>query len=208
MRKLASPWGRGCWQMGGAMCAALLLAGGCAKTPAALPPVDPTTQADPAASSAPYQIGPGDTLEVLVWREEQLSGPVQVRSDGMATIALVGDVRAAGQTPEALAADIRTGLARFVDEPHVVVRVAAPLSRRFYIVGQVRGPGMYELRANQTYLQALAVAGGFTDFADRDDVRIIRRSGAGATIEPDYDAIVEGEAPDPLIEPGDTIVVP
>jgi len=207
MRKLASPWGRGRWQMGGAMCA-VLLAAGCATRPPALPPDVPPMPADQAASSAPYQIGPGDTLEVLVWREEQLSGPVQVRPDGVATVALVGDVRAAGQTPEALAADIRTGLARFVDDPHVVVRVVVAGSRRFYIVGQVRAPGMYEMRANQTYLQALAVAGGFTEFADRDDVRIIRRSGAGATIEPDYDAIVGGEAPDPPIEPGDTIVVP
>ena len=183
--------------MGGAMCAALLLVAGCT----------PTRHVPTAVPDAPkaYRIAPGDTLEVIVWREDKLSGPVQVRPDGMITVPLAGELKAAGLTPEELAQATRDGLARYVDDPNVVVRVAMG-SRRFFVVGNVRAPGMYELRPEQTFLQALAVAGGFTEFAARGRVRIVR---VGAPpVEPDYDAIVQGAAQDVSLEPNDTIVVP
>ena len=184
--------------MGGAIGAALLFAAGC--TPAR--PV--STAMAPEAPKA-YRIAPGDTLEVIVWREDKLSGPVQVRPDGMITVPLAGELKAAGLTPEELAQATRDGLARYVDDPNVVVRVAMG-SRRFFVVGNVRAPGMYELRPEQTFLQALAVAGGFTEFAARGRVRIVR---VGAPpVEPDYDAIVKGAAQDVSLEPNDTIVVP
>ena len=162
----------------------------------------------PSQNSSPYLIGAGDTLELLVWHEAELSGPVPVRPDGMISIALIGDVQAAGLTPEALAARIHSDLSHFVDSPNVVVRVASTGSRRFFIIGNVRSPGTYDLRADQTLLQALAVAGGLTEFARPGSLRIIRSGGQAASIEPDYDAIVRGEAPDIAIQPNDTIVVP
>jgi len=183
--------------VGAAMCAALLFVAGCV-------PSRPLPTAVPDAPKA-YRIAPGDALDVIVWREDKLSGPVQVRPDGMITVPLAGELKAAGLTPEELAQNTATGLARFVDNPNVVVRVAMG-SRRFFVVGNVRTPGMYELRPEQTFLQGLAVAGGFTEFAARGRVRIVR---VGAPpLEPDYDAIVKGAAQDVSLEPNDTIVVP
>ena len=179
------------------MCAVLLLLLGCA----ASKPIAPAE----TAPAGPYRIGTGDTLEIVVWHETQLSGPVQVRPDGMITVALIGDIAAAGSTPEKLADDIKQGLVRYVDSPNVSVKVVAS-GRRFFIIGNVRAPGSYELRPEQTFLQALAVAGGFTEFASRGSVRIFR---AGkAPLEPDYKAIVRGTAADIPLEPNDTIVVP
>ncbi|MFI5397437.1 MAG: polysaccharide biosynthesis/export family protein [Candidatus Binatia bacterium] len=184
--------------MGGAICAALLFLMGCASTR----PL-PTPAADAPKA---YRIAPGDTLDVIVWREDKISGQVQVRPDGMITVPLAGDLKAAGLTPEEVAKAVREALARFIDDPNVVVRVAAMNSRRFFVVGNVRAPGMYELRPDQTFLQALAVAGGFTEFAARTHVRIVR---IGASpLEPDYGAIVKGDAQDMPLEPNDTIVVP
>jgi polysaccharide export outer membrane protein len=118
----------------------------------------------------------------------------------------VGDLPAAGQTPEQLASTISDALTRYIDKPNVVVRVAATGSRHFFVMGQVRAPGMYELRAGETLIQALAVAGGFTDFASQGHVKIIR---AGtAPMEVDYKAVVRGDQPDVLLELNDTIVVP
>jgi polysaccharide export outer membrane protein len=155
----------------------------------------------------PYIVGTGDTLEVIVWGEDKLSGPVQVRPDGMITIALVGDVAAAGRSADELAAELQSRLTQYVSSPNVVVRVQATGSRRFFVIGNVRAPGAYDMTADQTFLQALAKAGGLNEFADADDVRIIRRSGASPVL-PDYDAITRGDVPDVVLEPDDTIVVP
>jgi polysaccharide export outer membrane protein len=176
--------------------------------PAEAPAAAEAPTAAGRSSPAPYQIGAHDTLDIIVWGEDRVSGPVQVRPDGMITVALVGDVPAAGMTPEALSESIRTGLSRFIDSPNVVVRVAATGSRRYFIIGNVRAPGAYDLRADQTFLQALSVAGGFTDFASRGAVRIIRQSGGPLPDRIDYNAVVSGDAPDIRLEPNDTIVVP
>ena len=190
-------------RMGGAICALTLLMSGCA----ASQPASSLEQRD-AATPERYEIGADDTLDVIVWREEKVSGPVQVRPDGMITVPLLGDVAAAGHTPEQLAEDLRQGLARYIDNPNVVIRVTTMGSRRFFVIGNVRTPGMYEMRPNQTYLQALAVAGGFTEFAKRGSVRILRKMGGGTPLEPNYDAITRGEVPDVRLEPNDTIIVP
>lgn len=180
------------------MCALLLAFGACASSkPVPVPqPVAPT----------PYRIAAGDTLDIVVWGEDKVSGTAPVRPDGMISVALVGDLPAAGQTPEELAIRIREALSRFIDKPNVVVRVATTGSRHFFIMGQVRAPGMYDLRAGQTLIQALAVAGGFTDFANQSHVKVIR-AGA-APMEVDYKAVVRGNVPDVLLESNDTIVVP
>jgi len=183
--------------MGGAICILSMLAG-CATTSVTVAPEVPMP--------GPYQIAAGDTLEILVWREENVSGKVDVRPDGMITLPLAGDVRAAGMTPEDLGKTLHDRLSQFIDNPNVVVRVVTMGSRRYFVVGNVRSPGMFDLRADLTFLQAMAVAGGFTDFAARGKVRIIRVS--APPVMADYDAIVKGIAPDIRLEPNDTIVVP
>ena len=187
--------------MGGAICVTLLVLVGCAAQ-------QPVVRPDPPPPAAPYQIGAGDTLEVIVWKEDKISGPVQVRPDGKITMALIGDVPAAGTTPEALAESIGTGLSRFIDSPNVAVRVVATGSRKFFVIGNVKTPGTYDLRADQTFLQALSVAGGFTEFANRGAVRIIRQAGGAPSALVNYDAVVRGDVPDIRLEPNDTIVVP
>ena len=184
--------------MGGAICILLLMLAGCATPKPTVPPEVPEPR--------PYRIAAGDTLEILVWREDQVSGRVDVRPDGIITVPLAGEVRAAGSTPEELARALHDALAQFIDNPNVVVRVAVMGSRRYFVVGNVRSPGMFDLRADLTFLQAMAVAGGFTDFAARGQVRIIRVDAPALT--PDYEAIVRGDAPDVRLEANDTIVVP
>ncbi len=187
-------------RMGGAMCVFLFALAACA----ASRPV-PASQPQ-AASSSPYRIAPGDTLDIVVWGEDRASGTVQVRPDGMITVALVGDLAASTLTPEELAVAIREALAQFIDKPNVVVRVAAAGSRQFFVMGNVRSPGVYELRPGQTLIQALAVAGGFSEFANQSHVKIMRNG--TDPIERDYNAVVRGDAPDVVLERGDTIVVP
>lgn len=180
------------------MCALVLALGACGSSKPVPPPQ--------AVPPSPYRIAAGDTLDIVVWGEDKVSGTAQVRPDGMISVALVGDLPAAGLTPEELANKIRDALARYIDKPNVVVRVAATGSRHFFVMGNVRAPGMYDLRAGQTLIQALAVAGGFTDFASQSHVKIIR-AGA-APMEINYKAVVAGDVPDLLLESNDTIVVP
>lgn len=180
------------------MCALILAAGACAPSKPAPPPPLPTPN--------PYRIAAGDTLDIVVWGEDKVSGTTQVRPDGMISVALVGDLPAAGVTPEQMADRIREALTRFIDSPNVVVRVAATGSRHFFVMGNVRTPGMYDLRAGQTLIQALAVAGGFTEFARESRVKVIRAG--SAPMEIDYNAVVRGDQPDVLLELNDTIVVP
>lgn len=189
--------------MGGAIAAIIVMTtlSACAP-PSSNPPQPPVPRA-----AVPYRIGPGDVLDVLVWREESLSGPVTVRSDGMISVSLAGDVKAEGLTPEEVATTIETSLRRFIEAPKVVVRVTQS-GRRFYVVGNVKGPGMYGLLPQQTLVQAVALAGGFTEFADRDSIRIIRQAGPQVQREYDYDAIISGDAPDIELEPNDTLIVP
>jgi len=184
--------------MGGAMCAALLLAACSSRKP--MPPQD-------LAAPDSYRITAGDTVEVIVWNEPQVSGPVQVRADGMITLPLLGDVQAAGTSPEELGETIRQGLTRFIDGPNVVVRLSAS-SQRYFMIGNVASPGMYELRPNLTLLQAVAIAKGLGPFADSGAIRIIRPASPNSPLEPDYDAIIKGKQPDVLLRNNDTIVVP
>ena len=189
--------------MGGAIAAAMLMFSLVSCMPAATVPPAP-----PAARTAePYRIGTGDVLEILVWREDTVSGPVTVRTDGMISVSLIGDTKAEGLTPEELSKQIEQALLKFIEAPKVVVRVTQS-ARRFYIVGNVAQPGMFNLLPQQTLVQAIALCGGFSQFADRGSIRIIRQAGPQVAPEYDYDLIISGEVPDVMLESNDTIVVP
>jgi polysaccharide export outer membrane protein len=162
-------------------------------------------------SDQPYRIGREDLLDVAVWRDADLSRTLPVRPDGFISLPMVGEVRAEGRTPTELSDEIREALKPYVQEPRVTVVVREVNSSRVFITGEVAHPGAYPLRGRVSILQAIALAGGFTDFADRDGIVVLRRSGTdGSTIPVSYSELVE--APDknePLIlRPGDTIVVP
>jgi polysaccharide export outer membrane protein len=155
-----------------------------------------------------YRIGPSDQLQVIVWKEPDLTRDVTVRFDGMITVPLVGDVQAAGQTPMQLAESLTKGLRQYVEAPRVTVGVSQASSFRFFVVGQVTKSGEYPLSDHTTALQGLALAGGFREFAKLEGIVIVRRN---QTVVPvNYKRITEGKdlSQNVPLSPGDTIVVP
>jgi polysaccharide export outer membrane protein len=162
----------------------------------------------PAAAAPEYTIGPADVLQVIVWREPELTRSATVRFDGMVTIPLLGDVSAAGRTPAQLAEVLTQGLRRFIETPRVTVGIEQATSARFYVVGQVGKSGEFPLSGPTTVLQALALAGGFRDFAKTEGIVIVRRD--QSTVAVNYKRIADGKdvAQNVLLLPGDTIVVP
>jgi polysaccharide export outer membrane protein len=170
-------------------------------------------QAAPTVAPAPlgsdYVLAIGDKLRVEVYREPQLSQSVEVRPDGKITLPLVGDVGAAGITTRKLGESLSERLREFLTNPVVTVIVAEANPPTIYVMGEVRSPGAIPLRAPLTVLQALAMAGGFAEFANTKNIRILRRSPAGVdTIRFNYkEALDSGERP-LMLQPGDTVIVP
>jgi len=169
------------------------------------------SHARPSVSVDPYQIGTGDELEVVVWKQPTLSGKVTVSPDGTVTIPLVGHVPAAGRTADQLQAELRDRLGHFVKDPNVMVRVADEHSMIFYVVGEVHRPGVFTLHSGEVLSQAIAEAGGFSDFADASKIRIVRRSPIEVTkVTVDYRRILNGHDldADMQLQRGDTVFVP
>ncbi len=166
----------------------------------------------PATSNPYYIIGPQDVLNIDVWKEAELTRTVPVRPDGKISLPLLDDVQAAGLTPDQLAAQITAGLRKFVTDPQVTVMVAQINSQRVYIMGEVSRPGAYPLLPGMTVLQALSSAGGFTIFANRKKIYVLRvESGKQEKIPFNYKAAVNGKDQNQSmmqVEAGDTIVVP
>jgi polysaccharide biosynthesis/export protein len=158
-----------------------------------------------------YLVGPGDVLEVVVWKEADLSKDVTVRLDGRITVPLLGDVDAAGRTPQRLAEEIASRLAKFIATPQVTVGVTTAGSSRFYVIGMVANSGEYKFTGRTTVVQALALAGGFQQFAKTDSIVIIRRVKGVQTFLPvNYKRLAEARdaTQNIFISPGDTILVP
>ena len=160
-----------------------------------------------------YVIGPEDVIEVSVWKNTDLSKVVKVRPDGQISLPLIGDVKASGLTPTALKDAIAAKLKEYKETPMVSVIVQEINSYNVFVIGEVVHPGKYSLKSNTTFLQALSLAGGFTAYASRNDIRLMRqdpRTLAVTEIRVKYDSVVSGKNPqrDILLKPGDTIVVP
>jgi len=161
------------------------------------------------ALESAYLIGASDLLEISVWGEQNLSRQVSVRTDGFISLPLVGDIEAAGKTPAQLKADLESGLSKFVKDPRCAIIVLEPRSKRYYVQGQVARPGQYTLDQQLTLTQVIPIAGGFTEFADEDDIVILRGEGEQKVrLEIDFNRIIKGKAEDVPIKPGDTIIVP
>jgi polysaccharide export outer membrane protein len=159
----------------------------------------------------PYRIGKGDSLDVLVWGREQLSGRLHVAGDGMITMPLIGETNAAGLTTAELQKQLTHKLSRFVHDPNVTVRVASPASQVFYVLGEVKRAGKYQLAAGEVLSQALAEAGGPTEFANLRKVKIIRYADEKPVeMTVNYNAVAsDGDlSADVPISRGDTILVP
>jgi polysaccharide export outer membrane protein len=141
-------------------------------------------QAAPVVPNTPpadYVIGADDILTVKVWQDERMSGDVVVRPDGMVTLALINDIAAAGLTPEQFRAAVKTAAGKFVQEPTVDVVVKQINSRRVFMTGEVAKPAAYPLSSRMTVMQAIAMAGGLTEYANKGRVTILRTEG-GKTV--------------------------
>ena len=159
----------------------------------------------------PYRIGADDELEIVVWNQPQLSGKVIVASDGTIAMPLIGRVPAAGQTPDALKAELEKRYTQYVHDPNATVRVSDPASHVFYVVGEVNKPGAYKLHSGEVLSQALAEAGGFGEFADPSKIRILRhRETETVVLTVNYNLVRSGGdiSADVPVEPGDTVSVP
>jgi polysaccharide biosynthesis/export protein len=160
-----------------------------------------------------YVIGPEDVLEILVWKNENLSRVVTVRPDGNISLPLIGEVRAAGLDPEALRDEIVARVSEYQIVPGVSVIVNEVNSYNVYILGEVNAPGKYQLKSNTTLLQVISLAGGFTPFASRNDIKVLRKKNLESQEEVfkiRYKDIVSKEdaTQNIILKPGDTIVVP
>ncbi len=178
--------------------------------PAAQAPAPPAPPA-PAEEVLSYSVAPGDVLRIAVWKEPELSGDVFVRLDGMITVPLVGDIRAAGKTTGQIAAEVRDGLRPFLETPQVTVTVTQAVSARFYVIGEVTTSGAFPLTGRITVLQALALAGGFREFAKRERIVVIREARGERKAIPfnfrDLEAGINLEQ-NIVVEAGDTVIVP
>jgi polysaccharide export outer membrane protein len=158
-----------------------------------------------------YLIGPGDILNIYVWKEPELTQDVTVMSDGRISFPLIGEITVQGQTVTSLKEEITEKLKAYVTTPEVTVIVRESRSRIIYTIGKLAQPGPYPLEANMTVLQGLSTAGGFTEWADTKSIRVIRREGNRERhLRFNYNDFISGRniEENVLLEPNDTIVVP
>jgi polysaccharide export outer membrane protein len=149
-----------------------LLAAGAAQNVEPRPPLG-------AFGESEYRLGPDDVIEVFVWKEPELSTTVVVRPDGNVSLPLIGELPANGKTSVQLQREITLKLKELVSEPVVNVMVKEVNSAKVSVLGEVRNPGMYKIRDRATLLDAVALAGGFTEYAKRDKVTVIRSTADG-----------------------------
>ncbi len=198
------------WVTGLVLCCGAV---GAANQPA---PAATSPTASPTASTAAilppgYQLRPGDTLLVSVWKETDLQGEVLIRPDGGMSFALAGELQAAGHTVAELTSMLETRIRKFIPDAVVTVSVKAAAGNRIYVVGKVTRPGDFPLVGPMTVMQALSLAGGATPFADTNGIRILRLNGDRQTsIRFRYSDIARGRKLDQniLLQNGDTVVVP
>jgi polysaccharide biosynthesis/export protein len=170
----------------------------------------PAPQA-PSINDTEYRLGPGDKLRVEVYKDPQLSQSVQVRPDGKITLPLAGDLEATGRTPIELRDTITKSLKEYVTNPTVTVIVVEALASQVYVMGEVTHPGTMQLHGPTTILQALAMAGGFKEFANTKDVKVLRPKGSGNAVETirfNYKDVLNGDAKPFYLRSGDTVIVP
>src|SRR5687767_6518187 len=154
------------------------------------------------AVAADYKLVPGDKLRIEVYRDAQLSQSVQVRPDGKITLPLANDVVAAGRTPTELRDAIVTSLKPFIATPTVTVMVVETVPPMIFVMGEVNGAGPQPLTGKVDVLQALAMAKGFTDFANKKDIKIKRGT---QLIKFNYNDAVNGRGAPVYLQPGDTV---
>ncbi|UZP67594.1 polysaccharide export protein [Desulfovibrio mangrovi] len=165
-----------------------------------------------AGQLSSFRLGCGDVLEIAVWGDESLTRKVVVRPDGNISFPLVGDIKAAGNTVEQLRTECANRIKEYVPNAPVTVMLQELGSAKIFIVGKVNRPGMYLMDGPYTVLQALALAGGMTPYAEEDAIQVVRVSDSGEQkyVAFDYVEAVSGKSLEKNITlmPGDTVLVP
>jgi polysaccharide export outer membrane protein len=167
-----------------------------------------------AYSTGDYKIGSEDVLDVIVWKSPDLSKVVSVRPDGKISLPLIGDIVVEGLTVAQVKQDLEARLKEFKESPNVSVVVQQVNSYGIYVLGEVAKPGRYQMKTFTTVLQAISTAGGFTPYAAKNKMFVLRKSSNAGTetrIDVSYDDIISGGgnvSQNILLIPGDTVVVP
>lgn len=159
-----------------------------------------------------YVVGPEDVLSISVWKNPDLSKTVTVRPDGMISLPLVGDIKAAGLTPEELRKEVLVKVKPYQDTAVISVIVETVNSYKVYVIGEVKNPGMYLLKSNATVLNAIALSGGFSQYASKSKVVLIRKrpdnKGEEKIVIKFKELVYEDSDRNSTLKPGDTIFVP
>jgi polysaccharide export outer membrane protein len=162
-----------------------------------------------ATNSTDYKMVVGDKLRVEVYKDPQMSQSLQIRPDGKITLPLLGDVAAAGKTPAALRDSLTSSLKEFITSPVVTVIVVEAQPQTVTVIGEVNAPGTHPIKGQTTVIEALAMAGGFKDFANTKNITIQRSTPTGTTrIKFNYKDAIKSESKQMCVEPGDVIIVP
>ncbi len=186
-------------------------AGAYAQNQSARPPRPVGTAGSGTATTMPdYRLVAGDKLRVEVYKDDKLSQSLQVRPDGKITLPLIGDIAAAGRTSLELRDAIATSLKEYNTNPIVTVMVVETVPPLVYVMGEVNSAGPQPLKGDMTVLQALSAAGGFKDFANTKNIRVLRRGAGGiqTTLSFNYKDAIRGVTKPIVLQPGDTIIVP
>lgn len=174
------------------------------KAPTGVTPMQTAAPIDPKT----FELGPEDIIAIRVWREPELSFAAQIRPDGKITMQLVGEIQAAGLTPDQLKQSVVDKLSEYINKPEVSVSVQQVLSRRYYITGEVNRAGAFPLVVPTTILEALTNAGGFREFANTKKITVLRKG--GKILKFNYAEVIKGKNMDQnvLVQNGDYINVP
>ena len=161
--------------------------------------------------SEEYIIGPEDVIEVVAWNDASISRTVIVRPDGKISLPLIDDIKAAGLTAEELMLILTARFREFVGNPDLTVIISEINSWKIYLHGEIVSPGLYHIKSNTTILQAIALAGGLSEWAKQDKIKVISTNDVETEIKTvNYGKIVDGKDLDQniVLKPGDTIIVP
>jgi polysaccharide export outer membrane protein len=164
-----------------------------------------------SAQTLPYEIGPGDVVEISVWRDESLSRTLIVPPDGIISFPLIGDIKMESMTVDKLRLKVTKLLANYVPDATVTVILTELNSLRAYVIGKVNKPGVYSITMDTTVMQILSIAGGLNPFADEDQIHILRRINNKTIKVPfDYSQVLKGNNLEQniVLKRGDVVVVP
>jgi polysaccharide export outer membrane protein len=182
----------------------ILLAASAVLTPA-------MAQEAAAPARLDYRVNAGDTLEISVWKEEDLQREVLVRPDGGMSFPLAGEIQAEGKTVAQIRTDLESRLSRYIPDLVLTVTVTDVSGNRVFVVGQVDRPGVFVMNPDLDVMQALSLAGGTTPFASLKDIKILRRQGTERTaIAFDFTEVSRGRSlqQNIVLQSGDVVVVP